>query len=232
VAHRNGGSTVRRCQRRQAAAFIGGEGAPVVTGGGDEVLQLGRSEGVRNLQEILGIGSSGRSSPGSGERRRCSPGIREGEGGAGGRRWRSGCGERWGSSGAREKESERSGDGGTSGAARARSERLDGSAVEGKEEGKGGGPGRGGATRRGGAVGHGPDRRASLGSGPSAALAGDVHRALTCRPDRAGREGADRRARHSAGRWCHRQVGPACQRARWRARRAWAGPRRKRGGRA
>jgi hypothetical protein len=49
VAHRNGGSTVRRCQRRQAAAFIGGEGAPVVTGGGDEVLQLGRSEGVRDL---------------------------------------------------------------------------------------------------------------------------------------------------------------------------------------
>jgi hypothetical protein len=65
-AHRNGGSTVRRCKRRWAAAFIGGEGAPVVAGGGDESLQLGRGEGVRDLQEISGIGSSGRSSPGSG----------------------------------------------------------------------------------------------------------------------------------------------------------------------
>jgi hypothetical protein len=42
-AHRNGGSTVRWCKRRQAAAFVGGKGAPVVTGGGDEVLQLGRA---------------------------------------------------------------------------------------------------------------------------------------------------------------------------------------------
>jgi hypothetical protein len=78
--HRNGGSTVRRCKRRGAAAFIGGEGAPVVAGGGDEVLQLRRGEGVRDLQEISRIGSSGRSSPGSGGRRRCSAGIREGEG--------------------------------------------------------------------------------------------------------------------------------------------------------
>jgi hypothetical protein len=37
-AHRNGESTVRRCQRRRAAAFVGREGAPVVTSGGDEVL--------------------------------------------------------------------------------------------------------------------------------------------------------------------------------------------------
>ncbi len=93
-AHRNGGSTVRRCQRRRAAAFIGGEGAPVVAGGGDEVMQLGRGEGVRDLQEISGIGSSGRSSPGSGGRRRCSAGIHEGEGATGGHRWWSGCGER------------------------------------------------------------------------------------------------------------------------------------------
>jgi hypothetical protein len=113
-AHRNGGSTVRRCQRRRAAAFVGGEGALVVAGGGDEVLQLGRGEGVRDLQELSGIGSSGRSSPGSGGRRRCSAGIREGEGAAGGRRRRSRCRERWGSSGAQEKESERSGDGRTS----------------------------------------------------------------------------------------------------------------------
>jgi hypothetical protein len=94
-AHRNGGSTVRRCQRRRAAAFIGVEGAPVVAGGGDEVLQLGRGEGVRDLQEISGIGSSGRSSSGSGGRRRCSAEIHEGEGAAGGRRRRSRCGEWW-----------------------------------------------------------------------------------------------------------------------------------------
>jgi hypothetical protein len=48
-AHRNGRSTVRRCKRRRAAAFVGGEGAPVVSGGGDEVLQLRRGEGVRDL---------------------------------------------------------------------------------------------------------------------------------------------------------------------------------------
>jgi hypothetical protein len=65
-AHWNDGSTMRRCQRRQAAAFIGGEGDPVVAGEGDEVLQLGRGEGVRDLQEISGIGRLGRSSPGSG----------------------------------------------------------------------------------------------------------------------------------------------------------------------
>jgi hypothetical protein len=32
-AHRSGGSTVRRCKRRRAAAFIVGEGAPVVASG-------------------------------------------------------------------------------------------------------------------------------------------------------------------------------------------------------
>jgi hypothetical protein len=37
-------------------------------------------------------------------------------------------------------------------------------------------------TARGGVVGPGPDRRAVLGSGPSAARAGDVRRAL-CRPE-------------------------------------------------
>jgi hypothetical protein len=101
-AHRNGGSTVRRCKRRRAAVFAGGEGASVVVGGGDEVLHLGRAEGVRDLQEISGIDSSGRSSPGSGGRRWCSAGIRAGEGAVGGRRRRSGCGEQWGSSSARE----------------------------------------------------------------------------------------------------------------------------------
>jgi hypothetical protein len=83
--HRNGESTVRQCKQRRAAAFIGGEGALVVTGGGDEVLQLERGKGVMDLQEILGIGW-------------CSAGIREGEGTAGGRRQRSGCEERWGNS--------------------------------------------------------------------------------------------------------------------------------------
>jgi hypothetical protein len=38
-AHRNGGSTVRRRKRRPAAAFIGGEGAPVGGDGGCGVLQ-------------------------------------------------------------------------------------------------------------------------------------------------------------------------------------------------
>jgi hypothetical protein len=65
-AHRNGGSTVRRCQRRRAAAFIGNEGSPAVAGGAEEVLQLGRGEGVGKLQETPGIGSSGKSSPGRG----------------------------------------------------------------------------------------------------------------------------------------------------------------------
>jgi hypothetical protein len=76
-AHRNGRLTVRQCQRRRVAAFVGGEGAPMVAGGGDEVLQLERGERVRDLQEISGMGSSGRSSPGSGGRRRCSARIRE-----------------------------------------------------------------------------------------------------------------------------------------------------------
>jgi hypothetical protein len=178
--HRNGGSTVRQCKRRRAVAFVGGEGAPVVADGGDEVLQLGRGEGVRDLQEISGIGSSGRSSPGSGGRRRCSAGIHEGEGAAGGRRRRSGCGVRWGSSGAREKESERSGDGGTSGAARQRGKRRE----------KVGGPGRGGATRRGGAMGPGPEWRTVSDSSPSVALASDDRRARACRLNRARERGS------------------------------------------
>jgi hypothetical protein len=118
-AHRNGGSTVRRRKRHRAAAFVGGEGAPVGGDGGCGVLQHRRGKGVRKLQENTGIGSSGRSSPGSGRRRRCSAGIHKGEWAAGGRRRRSGCGERWGGSGAREEESKRSGDGRTSGRGRA-----------------------------------------------------------------------------------------------------------------
>jgi hypothetical protein len=80
---------------------------------------------------------------------------------------------------------------GTSEAERVGSKRLGGSTAEGKEKGRKGGPGRGGAMWRGGAVEPGPDRRTVPGSGPSAALAGDVRHARACRPDRAGREGAD-----------------------------------------
>jgi hypothetical protein len=83
-AHRNGGSTVRRCKRCRATTFVGGEGALVGGNGGCGVLQHRRGKRVRKLQEIVGIGSSGRSSPGSGGRRRCLAGIQEGEWAAGG----------------------------------------------------------------------------------------------------------------------------------------------------
>jgi hypothetical protein len=116
-AHRNGGSTVRRCKRPRAAAFVGGEVAPVVVGGDDEALQLGRGEGVRDLQEFLGLAARG--------------GVHRGVADGGGARPKStrerglpvaggggpGAGSGGGSSGTREKESERSGDGGTSRAA-------------------------------------------------------------------------------------------------------------------
>jgi hypothetical protein len=130
---------VRRCQRRRAAAFVGGEGSPVVAGVAEEVLQLGRGEEVRKLQEIPGIGSSGRSSPGRGGRRRRSAEFREGEAGSGGRRRRSGCGEWRGGSSTRER--------GRRGGERidfrteenARRSALGGSAAErGKGEGRGG----------------------------------------------------------------------------------------------
>jgi hypothetical protein len=187
-AHRNGGSMVRWHKRRRAVAFIDGEGAPVGGDGGCGVLQHLRGKGVRKLQENAGIGSSGRSSSGSGGRRRCSAGICEGEWAAGGWRQRSGCGERWGGSGAREEGSERSGDGRTSGAARVGSERLSGSAAEGERGGKRWGSGRGGATRRGGAVGPDPDQQTAPGSGPSAALTGDVRRAHITSGNREGRD--------------------------------------------
>jgi hypothetical protein len=54
-----------------------------------------------------------------------------------------------------------------------------------------GGLGRGGATQCGGAVGPSPDWWSSPGSGPSAALADNVHRARACRPDIARREAPD-----------------------------------------
>jgi hypothetical protein len=48
-AYPSGGMAGRQRKSFKAAAFVGGEGAPVVAGGGDEVLQLGKSEGVSDL---------------------------------------------------------------------------------------------------------------------------------------------------------------------------------------
>jgi hypothetical protein len=79
-AHRNGGSTARREESSGTAAFASGEGAPVVVVECDEVLQLRRGMGVRDLQEIARIGGSGRSSPGNGGRWWRSAGIRAREG--------------------------------------------------------------------------------------------------------------------------------------------------------
>jgi hypothetical protein len=158
-AHQNGGSMVRRCKRCRVAVFIDGEGASMVTGGGDEVLQLGRGEGVRKLQEIAGIGSTGRSSLGSGGQRRCPAEIHEGEGAANGRRWRSGCGERWRGSGTREEESERSGDGRTSGRGHALSGAVGSTAGRERKE-RGVRPGKCHVARDG-IVGPGPDRWAA-----------------------------------------------------------------------
>jgi hypothetical protein len=157
-AQRNGGSMVRWCKRRRAAAFVGREGAPVGGDGRCGVLQHRRGKGARKLQEIVGIGSSGRSSPGSGGRRRCSAGIHEGEWAAGARcrRRRSGCGEWWGGSSAQEEESERSGDGRTSGHGHALSGAVVGAAERERKE-RGVRP-RKCHTARDGVVGPGPDR--------------------------------------------------------------------------
>jgi hypothetical protein len=58
-AHRNGGSTVRWRKRHRAVAFVDGEGAPVGGDGGCGVLQHRRGKGVRKMQEIAEIDSSG-----------------------------------------------------------------------------------------------------------------------------------------------------------------------------
>jgi hypothetical protein len=159
-AYPSGGTAGRRRKSFGAAVFVGGEGALVVADGGDEVLQLGRGEGVRGLEKIAGIGSSGRSSPGSGGQRRCSAGIHVREGGL---RWLEAVvwhGKRWGELGAREEESERSGDGRTSGEETAWRQRG-----RGGEKGKKGGPGMGcHVARGGGAVGPGHDWQAAPAS--------------------------------------------------------------------
>jgi hypothetical protein len=148
-AHPNGGTAERQRRGLGAAALVGGEGSPVVTGVVEEVLQLGRGEGVRKLQEIPGIGSSGKSSPGRGERQRRSTEIHEGEAGSGGRRWWSGCGEWRGGSSARESGrrgvKNRVSDGAARGGMRSAAARLGGEKGEGR-----GGPGCGGATWRAG----------------------------------------------------------------------------------
>jgi hypothetical protein len=60
-AHRNSGSMVRRCQQRRAAAFVDGEGSPVVADVPEEVLQLRRGKGVRKLQKkSRGLDARGR----------------------------------------------------------------------------------------------------------------------------------------------------------------------------
>jgi hypothetical protein len=59
-AHRNDGSMVRWCKRRQAAAFVGGEGAPVGGDGGCGVLQHRRGKGVRKLQGLVARGGAHR----------------------------------------------------------------------------------------------------------------------------------------------------------------------------
>jgi hypothetical protein len=79
-AHRNGGSTARREESSETAAFAGWEGAPVVMVECDEVLRLGMGNGVWELQEIARIGGSERSSPGNGGRWWRSAGIRAREG--------------------------------------------------------------------------------------------------------------------------------------------------------
>jgi hypothetical protein len=144
-AHPNSGTAERRRRGLGAATFVSGEGSPVVAGVVEEVLQLGRGEGVRKLQEIPGIGSSGKSSPGRGGRRRRSAKIREGEAvvrvrGVAGRLERS---REW---------SERGENRVSDGAARGGM--LSAAARPGGEKGEGRGvPGVGGATRRAGARG-------------------------------------------------------------------------------
>jgi hypothetical protein len=152
-AHQNSGLMARREESSGTAAFTGGEGAPVVVVECDEVLQLGRGKGVRELQEIVRIGGSGRSSPGNGGRWRRSAGIRAREGlpeaGGSGPGVGSG-GERCG---AREGGRRGVGDGGADGVS-ACFERPVGGATEGEKGRERGGPAAGvprGMGRRHGA---------------------------------------------------------------------------------
>jgi hypothetical protein len=64
-AHRNDGSTVRRRKWRRAAAFVGGEGAPLGGDGGCGVLQHRRSKGggggnCKKLQGLIAQGGAQR----------------------------------------------------------------------------------------------------------------------------------------------------------------------------
>jgi hypothetical protein len=66
-AHRNVGSTVRRCKRRRAAVFNGSGVAPVVIDEGGWVLQLKGDPGVRRRRSIEGKSSSEGRSPEGGQ---------------------------------------------------------------------------------------------------------------------------------------------------------------------
>jgi hypothetical protein len=133
----------------------------VVVGVVEEVLPLGRGEGARKLQEIPGIGSSGKSSPGRGGRQRRSAEIREGEAGSGGRRRWSGCGEWRGGSSARE--SGRRGVKNLVSDGAARGGMCSAAARPGGEKGRGEGvPGMGVPCGAQELMGFGPDRRAAL----------------------------------------------------------------------
>jgi hypothetical protein len=58
-AHRNGGSTVRRRKRPRVAVFISGRGLRWMSTVGVGSCSTGEARGVRKLQVIAGIGSSG-----------------------------------------------------------------------------------------------------------------------------------------------------------------------------
>jgi hypothetical protein len=186
-AHPNGGTAERRRRGLGAAAFVSGEGSPVVAGVVEEVLQLERGEGVRKLQEIPGIGSSGRSLPGRGGRWWRSAEIRGGEAGSGGQRQWFGCGEWRGGSSARESGrrgvKNRVSDGAAWGGMCSAAARSGGEKGEGR-----GGPGRGGATWRAGARGVWSRLAGGAGSISHAARAGDVRRARTFGRRQSGRE--------------------------------------------
>jgi hypothetical protein len=68
-AHRNGGSTARRCKWRRAGVFNGGGVALMVVDEGGWVLQLEGDTGVRRWRSIEGKSSSEGRSPEGGRRR-------------------------------------------------------------------------------------------------------------------------------------------------------------------
>jgi hypothetical protein len=187
---------------------------------------------VRDLQEILRIGNSGKSSPGRGGRWQSSAGIRENQEGSGGRRRRSECGEWWGSLGAQEERSERC-NGRSSGAAQTGSERLSDSATEGRKGEIKVGVRAWGCHVARGRCGAWPRPASGAGSSPRAARAGDVRRARACRSKQSGRERTVRWVGTVPGGSVTDRRGVGLSAARGECRRGarlrgcgWAGPRR------